>query len=83
MPADLENLEKAWNFEMDLENLKKLKKPTVENPEKLFYVVFFLNLLLLISERTKTRKKGQLRCRYNRLFMTTMFQSYPVFLNIL
>ena len=55
--------------------LKNLLWKTLKN---YFAVVFFLNFLLLISEKTKTRKKGQLRYRCNRLFMTTMFQSYPV-----
>ena len=75
---DLENLEKALNFETDLENLESYRNLQWKTLKNYFAVVFFLNLLLLISERTKTRKKGQLRCRYNRLFMTTMFQLYVV-----
>ena len=78
MPLDLENLEKALNFEIDLENLENQRNLLRKILRNYFTVVFFLNLLLLTSERTKTRKKDQLRCRYNRLLMTTMFHSYRV-----
>ena len=61
---NLENVEKALNFKMDLRNLenfenwRNLLRKTLKS---YFAVVFFLNLLLLISERTKTTKNRAIK----------------------
>ena len=60
LSPDLENLEKALNFEMDLENLE-IKKLTVENLKKLFCFCVLFRFITVDLRKNKDQEEKAIK----------------------
>ena len=60
LSPDLENLEKALNFEMDLENLE-IKKLTVENLKKLFCFCVLFRFIVVDLRKNKDQEEKAIK----------------------